>query len=72
MDLIRSDENGKIIEIKVLIRPLVDIATFAGAIGPPLAAKRGAGRALLLRLLSFPLRAILLAADAVASRLVAT
>jgi SnoaL-like domain len=69
VDLIRSNQDGKIFEIKVMIRPLVDIATFAAAIGPPLAAKRGAGRALLLRVLSLPLRAILLAADAVASRL---
>lgn len=69
VDLIRSNQEGKICEIKVMIRPLVDIATFAAAIGPPLAAKRGAGRALLLRFLSLPLRAILLAADAVASRL---
>lgn len=69
VDLIRSNEDGEIFEIKVLIRPLVDIATFAAAIGPPLAAKRGASRALLLRFLSLPLKAILLAADTVASRL---
>jgi hypothetical protein len=69
VDLIRSNQDGKIFEIKVMIRPLVDIATFAAAIGPPLAAKRGAGRALLLRFLSLPLKAILLVADAVASRL---
>lgn len=69
VDLVRSNQDDKIFEIKVLIRPLVDIATFAAAIGPPLAAKRGAGRALLLRVLSLPLRAILFAADTIASRL---
>lgn len=68
-DLLRSDEHGKITEIRVLIRPLADIAVFAAAAGPPLAAKRGSGRALLLRFLTLPLKAILLAADAVASRL---
>jgi hypothetical protein len=69
-DLLRSDERGKITEIWVLIRPLADIAAFAGAVGSPLAAKRGSGRAPLLRFLTLPLKAILLVADAVASRLV--
>ena len=69
-DLLRYDEHGKITEVRVLIRPLVDIAAFAAAVGPPLAAKRGRIRALLLRFLTLPLKAILAVADAVASRLV--
>ena len=40
-----------------MIRPLVDIATFAGTVGPRLAAKRGPAPALLLRVLTPPLRA---------------
>jgi hypothetical protein len=69
-DLLRSDEHGKITEIRVLIRPLVGIAAFAGAIGPPLAAKRGEARAVLLRLLTLPLKAIMALTDAFAWRLV--
>lgn len=69
-DLIRHDEHGKIAEIKVLIRPLTSIATFGAAVGPRLAAKRGALRAPLLRLLMVPFNAILALADVVASRLV--
>jgi hypothetical protein len=69
-DLLRSDANGQIAEIRVMIRPLVDIAAFAAAIGPPLGAKRGQSRAMLVRLLTLPLRGLLLVADAVSSRLV--
>jgi hypothetical protein len=69
-DLIRSDEQGKISEIWVLIRPLVDIAVFALAIGPPLAARRSPARGALVRLLTLPLKGILTVADAVASRLI--
>jgi hypothetical protein len=68
-DLLRHDAQGRITEVRVLIRPLVGIGTFAGAAGPPLAAKRGRIRALLLRILTLPLMAILAAVDAVASRL---
>jgi len=69
-DLLRFDEHGKISEVRVLIRPLVDIATFAAVIGPPLAAKRGRIRGLLVRLMTLPLRAILAVADTVATRLI--
>jgi hypothetical protein len=68
-DLLRVDGTGKISEIKVLIRPLVDIAAFAAVIGPPLGAKRGRVRVPLLRLLTLPLTALLTLADAIASRL---
>lgn len=68
-DLLRTDANGKINEIRVMIRPLVDIAAFAAAVGPPLGARQGPGREPLLRLLTFPLKAILLVADAIATRL---
>jgi hypothetical protein len=68
-DLLRHDTQGKITEVRVLIRPLVGIGTFAGAAGPPLAAKQGRARAWLLRTLTLPLRAIFAVADLVASRL---
>jgi hypothetical protein len=70
VDLLRSNPQGKIAEITVMIRPLVGIAAFAGAVGPPLAGKRGAGRAALLRVLTPPLKAMLALVDIVASRLV--
>jgi hypothetical protein len=69
-DLIRLDGQGKISEVRVLIRPLVDIGTFARAVGPRLAGRRGAIRAFALRLLALPLGAILAVADFVASRLI--
>ena len=68
-DLLRYDADGKIAEITVLIRPLVDIAVFAAATGPPLAARRSAARGALTRLLTLPLRALLSVADTVASHL---
>jgi hypothetical protein len=68
-DLVRFDGHGKIVEVRVLVRPLVDIATFAGAVGPPLAAKRGRFRAPLLRILTLPLKGILALAEALATRL---
>jgi hypothetical protein len=68
-DLLRHDAQGRIAEVRVLIRPLVGIGTFAGAAGPPLAAKRGRARALLLRALTLPLKAMFAVADVVASRL---
>jgi hypothetical protein len=69
-DLLRHDEHGKIAEITVLIRPLTDIAVFAGAVGPPLARHRGRLRALLLQLLTMPLQGMLALADVVAARVV--
>jgi ketosteroid isomerase-like protein len=70
VDLIRSDQHGKVAEIRVSIRPLSGIAAFGAAVGPPLAGKRGALRAPLLRVLMLPFNAILALADVVASRLV--
>jgi ketosteroid isomerase-like protein len=69
-DFIRHNADGRIAEVRVLIRPLVGIAAFAGATGPAVAAKRGRARALVLRILTAPLSIMLAVADAVASRLV--
>lgn len=69
-DLITVDADGKVTEITVWIRTLVGIAAFAAAIGPPLAAKRSRGRALLTRLMIVPLRIFLAVADVVSARLV--
>jgi hypothetical protein len=68
-DLLRANERGEIYDVTVLIRPLVDIARFAGAVGPPLARRRGRLQALALTLLTLPLRGLLAVADVVAPRL---
>lgn len=69
-DLIRHDRDGAIAEVRVFIRPLASIATFAAAVGPPLAAKRGPLEGLLLRVLTLPLQAIFAAVDFLAPRLI--
>lgn len=69
VDLIRSDEHGKVCDVKVMIRPLANIAIFADAVGPPLAAKRGRLRGLLVGLLSMPLVPLFIIVERVASRL---
>jgi hypothetical protein len=48
----------------------VDIAVFAAAIGPPLAARQSSMRGALVRLLMLPLKVILNVTDTVASRLI--
>lgn len=69
-DLIRLDDQGRIREVRVMIRPLLDIAAFAAAVGPMLAGKRGRVRGLVVRLMTLPLKGILTVADAVATRLI--
>jgi len=70
VDLLRANEQGEISEIRVLIRPLPDIAVFAAAIGPPLAARRAPMRGPVARAMVLPLRVILAVADRLAARLV--
>jgi hypothetical protein len=70
VDLLQVDQRGKIIEISVWIRPLVDIAAFGSAVGPRLARKRGPVRAFLARVVGAPLGMILALVDALAPRLV--
>jgi SnoaL-like domain len=70
VDLVRVDRQGKIAEITVLIRPLVDIAAFGSTVGPPLARKRGAIRGVLVRLISAPLGWMMALVDAIAPRMV--
>jgi hypothetical protein len=68
-DLIRVDGDGRIREVRVLIRPLANIAAFAEVSGPPLAAKRGRAQAWVLRVLTLALRPIFAAVDFLAPRL---
>ncbi len=69
-DLIRDGQDGKIAEITVLVRPLVSLAVFASAIGPPLAARRSPVHGAIVRLLTMPLKGMLTLADVVSSRLI--
>lgn len=69
-DRITTDEAGRISDITVLIRPLVSVAEFAAAIGPPLATRHGPLRGVLVRALIAPLRVFLAVADAASTRLV--
>ena len=69
-DFITMDDADRISDIRVLIRPLVGIGTFAGAMGPRLAARRGPFRALVARMLIAGLKGVLAAADAISTVLV--
>jgi hypothetical protein len=69
VDLLQYDADGRISEVAVLIRPLVDFGLFASTIGPPLAARRSPARGAILWLLAYPLKGILVAVDVVASRM---
>lgn len=69
VDFVRSDKHGKVCEIKVMIRPLVSVAMFAKAVGPPVAAKRGKLRGPVVRVLTIPLPAMFTVIDKIASLL---
>ena len=72
VDLVRHNDDGEIAEITVYIRPLVGIATTATGFGPVLAARRGRTRRLLTRATTLPLRALFIAIDRIATRLIRT
>ena len=72
VDLVRHNDDGSIAEITVYMRPLVGIATFATGFGPALAARRGRTRGLLTRATTLPLRALFVAIDRIATRLIRT
>lgn len=69
-DFIRSNSAGKVTEVRVLVRPLVNLAAFASGVGPALAAKRGRFRAVMVRILNLPLRLVLGLTDVVAPLLI--
>ncbi len=71
VDLIRHDPvTGEIVDITVMIRPLVDIATFAAAVGPGLAQQRSRARGRWARALTLPLRPFFTAVDRISARLI--
>ena len=69
VDLVRFDTDGQVSEIRVFIRPLVDLGTFASAMGPVVVRERGRVREGSVRALNGGLRVLLNATDAVASRI---
>jgi hypothetical protein len=70
-DLVHLDDDCRIREIKVFVRPLPALAALAGALAPPLARRRGGrARATLLRVLVGPLVGFNRFGDALGARLV--
>jgi hypothetical protein len=70
MDLLRFDEDGRIREFRVAIRPLSAVAAVAEALGPQLARPQGRGRAAIVRTFARSLSAMTALGDAAASRFV--
>jgi hypothetical protein len=69
-DLLRIDQDGRICDVTVFIRPLDGIAAFASAIGPPLAAKQSPLRRVLVQIVNYPLRVFFAMVDVIGARLV--
>jgi hypothetical protein len=68
IDMLRFDEQGKIREFKVIIRPLTGVIAVAKALRPHVA--KGRASSLLLRLLIGPLAAMVALGDRLVPRLV--
>jgi hypothetical protein len=69
VDVVRTNAQDLIQEITVFIRPLINMAVFGRALGPPLAAKRSSARSHVVRALNAPLKPLFAMVDAIASRL---
>jgi hypothetical protein len=68
-DLMRHDERGRVVEMRLYGRPIASVAAFAKVIGPRIARRRGAVRALLVRLITIGIPTLLAVGDRVVSRL---
>lgn len=69
-DILRLDEDGRIVEFTVFFRPLKGIAVLASALGKGLARRRSPARAVLVGAASAPMIALSRASDSLAPRLV--
>jgi SnoaL-like domain len=70
VDLLRFDEQGRIREMTILLRPFRGIAAFLKATGPKLARRRGGGaQAAALAMATPPLVGLMKATNATAPRL---
>jgi hypothetical protein len=70
VDMLRVDEEGQIVEMTVMFRRLVGVATVAAALGPPLARRKGRLYGLVMRVLGPPLPVLLSVFDLVAPRFI--
>ena len=69
VDMIRLDEQGRIVEMTVMLRPLVGLLAFTATIGPRLARRKGGWQGVLMTVLSKPLPLLGVAVDLLAPRL---
>jgi ketosteroid isomerase-like protein len=69
-DILRLDEEGRIVEFTVFFRPLKGITVLASALGKGLAGRRSRSRALFVGAASAPMVALSRASDRLAPRLV--
>ena len=72
VDMLRVDEDGLIVEMTVMIRPLSGLIAFLVEIGPHIARRRGRWQPLVLRVIGPPLPLIAALVDRLAPRLVRT
>jgi hypothetical protein len=70
VDFVEVDEEGRITEMTVIIRPLAGVIAFLIALGPPLARRRGRLQALAMRIAGPPLMPIAKLVDWLAPRMV--
>jgi ketosteroid isomerase-like protein len=69
-DILREDEDGRIVEFTVFFRPLTGVTTLLSALGKGLARRRSPARARVVGAASAPLIALSRVTDRVAPRLV--
>lgn len=69
IDILRFNPAGQVGVMTVFVRPLPDLAAFAGLVGPPVAARSGRLAALLVRVLVIPLAFMTRYGDLLVARL---
>ena len=72
VDMIRVNDEGLIVEMTILLRPLSGLIAFLVEVGPLIARRRGRWHALVLRVASPPLPLVAALVDWLAPRVVTT
>jgi hypothetical protein len=72
VDMLRVDDQGRIVEMTVMFRPLSGLIGFLVVIGPLIAKRRGRGRELAMRLISAPLPLVATLVERLGPRLINT
>jgi len=67
--VLRLHDDGRVAQLTLYVRTMPQLVTFAAAIGPPLARRRGRLRAAALTLLFAPLAAVVRAGEPIGVRL---